>query len=305
MMGPAMNVITEHWQLHHGGLHFHWQMPVNLTGLFAMAMADADGLWRFLLFHPHWSDPHRDVLAINRTLLCLIGLPGGLLMLWLLFRPSVKNEAVSLLRSVFGCAFAVFLVLLTVDPWVDYEARFICVIGILLIPAVVQSAVELWPGVAIWTRLLLLVGGLFYIAWPMAYGPAQVLGRVYLAAGYKTGPSHLYNPELSRMNAGAAIKALTADFSPDTDVWCLPEPVTGLDLPGRQIVGILDHDWGRGDKYRASRPVRMRLLLPASDDENGQAQRIKGAIVGAQDLRERTVDSANYVLWTVLCKPAN
>jgi hypothetical protein len=45
-MGSAMNAVTEH-----PSFVLDWRLPFNFVGLMAMAMADADGLARYVLFH--------------------------------------------------------------------------------------------------------------------------------------------------------------------------------------------------------------------------------------------------------------
>jgi hypothetical protein len=88
-MGAAMNAVTEH-----PSFILDWHLPFNLIGLMAMAMADADGLARYVLFHPG-----RSLLPFNYLTLCYLGLPGGVVLFWLLVRRHA-SAAVLLSRDV-------------------------------------------------------------------------------------------------------------------------------------------------------------------------------------------------------------
>jgi hypothetical protein len=57
-------------------------------------MADADGLARYVLFHPG-----RSLLPFNYLTLCYLGLPGGVVLFWLLARRHA-SAAVLLSRDV-------------------------------------------------------------------------------------------------------------------------------------------------------------------------------------------------------------
>jgi hypothetical protein len=289
-MGAAMNNVTQEFSV-----HFEWAVPVNVVGLFAMAMADADGLWRYILFHPGGA-----LLQFNYTYLCLIGLPGGLVLLWLLVRSS-REEAVLVARYVFLTAFGSFVLVTTVYGARAYEARYVSAIGIMLIPIVFHSAHELWPRASMRIRVVLILTGVFYIAIPMAYGAAAVVAKVRRTPTYTTGPSHFYNPLLADTDARAVVNELTEGFVSSTDVWYLTEPISALDLPGRAIIrhaDFLSPDELRRDRFCTNRPVRMRLLLPPSFEQNGKAQVIMDSFGEAQNWHRATVAGANYVLWT-------
>jgi len=293
-MGAAMNSVTQAFSV-----HFDWQLPANVVGLFAMAMADADGLWRYVLFHPGhaW-------VAFSYTYLCLIGLPGGLVLLWLLFRSS-EEETFRLARYIFLTSVGAFVLVMIVFGARAYEARYVSAIGIVLIPVVIQSALQLWPQTSRLTRIVLILSGAFYIAVPTLYGATSVWGKVRRTPHYTSGPSHLYNPLLANNDAKTAVNNLLADFRPDTDVWYLTEPVSAMDLPGRAILrhsDFLSVEQLKRDNFRTNAPIRVRLLLPPSFEQNGKGQIIRDSFPQAQRWKTITVRDTNYVLWTAELK---
>ncbi|OLE11582.1 MAG: hypothetical protein AUG89_09390 [Acidobacteria bacterium 13_1_20CM_4_56_7] len=132
LMGAAMNALTEH-----PTLVLDWHLPFNIVGLMAMSMADADGLARYILFHPG-----RNLLPFNYLTLCYLGLPGGFMLFWLLTHRH-SNPALLLSRDVLLTVSALFVAIMTVFSARAMEARYIAAIGIALIPAVLDSAFHL------------------------------------------------------------------------------------------------------------------------------------------------------------------
>src|SRR5205085_4968087 len=149
LMGAAMNALTEH-----PTLVLDWHLPFNIVGLMAMSMADADGLARYILFHPG-----RNLLPFNYLTLCYLGLPGGFMLFWLLTHRH-SNPALLLSRDVLLTVSALFVAIMTVFSARAMEARYIAAIGIALIPAVLDSAFHLAPKLRRANRALLLAGGI-------------------------------------------------------------------------------------------------------------------------------------------------
>lgn len=133
-MRAAMNSVTQHFDV-----QFGWRLPIHRVGLFAMSMADADCLWRYVLFHPG-----RSVLPFSYATLTLIGLPGGVLLFWLLTRLS-KREPVVLSTLLLVITFAAFVGTMTIFWARALEARYMSAIGIALIPAAVEAGAAMWP----------------------------------------------------------------------------------------------------------------------------------------------------------------
>lgn len=292
-MGAAMNSVTQHFDV-----QFDWHLPIHLVGLFAMSMADADGLWRYVLFHPG-----RSVLPFSYTTLTLIGLPGGALLFWLLTRPNGRQPMV-LSRFVLLVTFAAFVGTMTVFSARALEARYISAIGIALIPAALQSAVLIWPKRGRMTRVSLVLGALFYVAIPMAYGAVAVMGKVRRMPAYASGTSGFYNPLFADKDASTPLKALDARFG-NKDIWYVPDPETSIDLRGRVILrqaDFLSQDKLRSETFRTSSPVTVRMLLPPRFEENGKGKIIRDSFPQAQEWRRREIPGANYVEWTAELK---
>ncbi|HEX6823779.1 MAG TPA: hypothetical protein VF123_17100 [Candidatus Sulfotelmatobacter sp.] len=289
VMGAAMNAVTEN-----PSFLLDWHLPFNFIGLMAMSMADADGLARYVLFHPG-----RSLLPFNYLTLCYLGLPGGLSLFWLLVRRH-SSPALLLCRDVLLTLSALFVAVMTVFSARAMEARYIAAIGIALIPAAIESALQLAPKLRRATRALLLAGGIIYLAIPMAYGAFSVVGKIARTPVYRAGPSGLYNPLFATSDARAPLAELTATFNPQSDVWYLTEAFTAMDLPGRAILQHADFLPVDALKrtFRTSKPMRVHLLLPPWFEQNGKGAAIRGEFLGAGNWSSRTVPGMNYVEWT-------
>ena len=295
LMGSAMNSVTEH-----PSFVLDWHLPFNFVGLMAMAMADADGLARYVLFHPG-----RNLLPFNYLALCYLGMPGGVVLFWLIVRRH-KNPALLLSRDVLLTVSILFLAVMTVFSARAMEARYIAAIGIALIPAALESALDLAPRLHRIGRVALLVSVICYVVIPIAYGGISVVGKIARThSAYRTGPSGLYNPLFATSDAKTAISELTADFNPASDVWYLTEAFTAMDLPGRVILQHADFLSASAltDDYRTSQKVRVHLLLPSWFEENGKGAIIRRDFAGAGNWSSRTLASMNYVEWTATVLP--
>ena len=288
-MGSAMNSVTQHFDV-----QFDWRLPFHLVGLFAMSMADADGLWRYILFHPG-----RAVLPFNYVTLTIIGLPGGVLLFWLLTRPS-KRDSMVLSRLLFLLTFVAFIGTMSVFWARALEARYISAIGIALIPGTVEAAAAMWPKASRITREALVIAALFYIAIPMGYGAVAVIGKVQRTSAYKSGPSGFYNPLFADTDASAPLRTLEAHFG-SQDIWYLPDPITGIDLRGRVILrdpDFLSEDRIRKESFHTSSPVTVRMLLPPKFEENGKGRIIRDSFPQALGWKRNEIPGANYLEWS-------
>jgi hypothetical protein len=291
-MGAAMNAVTQHLTF-----VLDWRLPFNFVGLMAMAMADADGLARYVLFHPG-----RALLPFNYLTLCYVGLPGGLILFWLLVRRH-RSPALLLSRDVLVAVSVLFLGVMTVFSARAMEARYVAAIGIALIPAALQSALELSPTLGRIVRVLLLSAAVLYLAAPIAYGAFSVLGKIARTpTHYQTGPSGLYNPLFAATDPRAPLAQLSAGFRPGSDVWYLTEAFTAMDLPGRVILRHADFlpPSGLTETFRTSKPIRVHLLLPPWFEQNGKGATIRGSFHGASQWSSRSLPGMNYVEWTAI-----
>jgi len=185
------------------------------------------------------------------------------------------------------------------------EARYIAAIGIALIPAVLESALQLAPKLRPATRGLLLAGGVIYLAIPMAYGAFSVVGKIARTPAYHTGPSGLYNPLFATTDARTPLAELAAGFNPNSDVWYLTEPLTAMDLPRRAILQHADFLplAQLNQTFRASKPLRIHLLLPPWFEQNDKGTVIRAEFPQAENWSSRVVPGMNYVEWTATLFP--
>jgi hypothetical protein len=218
---------------------------------------------------------------------------------WLLARRHA-SAAVLLSRDVLLTLSALFVAVMTVFSARAMEARYIAAIGIALIPAVIESALQLAPKLRQASRGLLLAGGIIYLAIPMAYGAFSVVGKIARTPAYRTGPSGLYNPLFATTDAKSPVAELTAGFNPDSDLWYLTEAFTAMDLPGRAIMQHADFlPVARlNQTFQTSKPLRIHLLLPPWFEQNGKGTAIRGEFLGAVNWSSTTVPGLNYVEWT-------
>lgn len=289
-MGAAMNAVTEH-----PSFVLDWSLPFKFVGLMAMAMADADGLARYVLFHPGEA-----LLPFNYLTLCYLGLPGGLLLFWLLLRRH-SNPTLRLSRDLLVTVSALFPGVMTIFSARAMEARYIAAIGIALIPAALESAFDLAPKFRPSIRGILLTAAACYLAVPMAYGALSVVGKIARTTStYRTGPSGLYNPLFASADAKSPLIELIADFKTDSDIWYLTEAFTALDLPGRVILRHADFlsAAGLSETFQTSKAIRVHLLLPPWFEQNGKGPLIRGEFSGARNWSSRILPEMSYVEWT-------
>jgi hypothetical protein len=110
---------------------------------------------------------------------------------------------------------------------------------------------------------------------------------------------------LADNDAKTVVNNPLADFRPDTDVWYLTEPVSAMDLPGRAILrhsDFLSIKQPKRDNFRTNAPIRVRLLLPPSFEQNGKGQIIRDSFPQAQGWKKITAQYTNYVLGTAELK---
>lgn len=295
IMGAAMNAVTERVTF-----VMDWHLPFNFVGLMAMAMADADGLARYALFHPG-----RSLLPFNYSTLCYLGLPGGVILFSLLVRRQTQ-PALLLSRDVLVTLSALFVGVMMVFSARAMEARYVAAIGIALIPAALQSAFDIAPKLPRRVRALLVIAGVLYLALPMAYGAFSVVGKIARTpTNYRTGPSGVYNSLFAATDAKTPLAELNAGFNPHSDIWYLTEPFTAMDLPGRAILRHADFLSAQHlqETFRTSKPIRVHLLLPPWFEENGKGRIIRADFMGATDWSSRTLPGMNYVEWMAEIAP--
>jgi len=225
---------------------------------------------------------------------------------WLIVRRHHQNEALLLSRNVFLTISAAFLAVITVFNGRALEARLIAAFGIALIPAALEIALQVCPRLSRVAHGFLYAAALCYLALPIAYGAVSVIGKIARTpAGYRSGPSGLYNPMFASSDAKSTIAQLAVDFQPDFDVWYLTEPITALDLPGRVIIRHADFLSAEklNETFYTTQSVRVHLLLPPWFEQNGKGSIIRGEFPQASGWSSKTLSNMNYVEWTATLLP--
>lgn len=305
IQGTTANLVTAS-----AGLHADWHNVAFAIANPALAMADADAAVRFLFLHPS--------RALLRSDLSLVwfGLPGGLLLAWLLAGrvrriagAAVTSEASDSPRSAEGLAITVLLVAVcclvlvwTISAGASFEARHVATASMAVLPLALQAGFARFRSSSLAVRALLAGAAACYVALPLAYGVASVAGKVgRLGATYRVGPSGFASPVLASSDVQACLREATAGFDARTDIWYLPEPISALDMGGSRAI-VVDADMTPIEKLRGHRFVtsvtrRVRALLPASFEADGKGPLIRSSFPQARGWRDRAAPSCNYVVW--------
>jgi len=271
-----------------------WRTALDVAALPALQLADAGALWQYLLLHPSHPVVH-DIAWLS-----LLGLPGGLMLLWLLCRPRLASEAAILARCVFFASLALLAGIWTISV-VSHEWRHLASAAFAVLPLALAEAHGRWTRSVPLARTALAAAGLFYLCVPLAYGATSVVQKVRrFPRDYQPGPARIYNPLLSETNVAAVRRTLLARGRRD-DVWYLMEPLSALDLPVRAIItgaDFRDPDDLQADRFFTSRPVRVHALLPSRFEANGKGPIVRGSFPQAADWASTPIAGSDYVLWT-------
>ena len=279
------------------GWFFEWSNVFQVVGFFPLAIADAEGLLRWLLLSPGHPFLH-DAAAIPLAMF-----PVGLALAWLVFRRRNADYPVQLGRAVAVVSALGILSVWTISKGgATHEGRHIASAAIALLPIAVQE------GLLLTRRTLRLVGAaaaFVFIVIPLLYGGASVVGKTLRTKGYRPGASGFYNPLLAKSDLAAVVAELRRYDSADT-VWYVTDGATALDVPGRTIIrtaDFLSFDELRKETYRSSVPIRINLLLPAFFEKNGKSGVIVSSFPQAREWRTVAIPGAERTLWTAILSP--
>ena len=284
------------------GLHLKWLSAPWITALSALALADGYSLLSYIFLHPVHG------LLQQEWPICLIGLPGGILLFVLLYRRRGERGPTRLAILNFATAVVMFLTVWNFSLVGDYDARYLAVYSMGVLPVALEEGFVLWrlKRGALWKTGLALAG-LCYVLVPLLYGFISVAVKVWRTpSDYAFGPSHVYNELLADNDLAGVRKELLSDFHPATDIWYLPDFITALDIPGRAI--ICNADWGylSGLKrylYLGSAPRRIRLLLPPRLEFNGRGPIVRRSFPQVAIWTRRKIQGCNYDLWEGTLNP--
>lgn len=290
-MNPVVATAGFHWKI----LSLPW-----VVSLSALALTDAYSLLNYVFLHPVSG------LYKHENLLCLLGLPGGALLMWFLFRRRAADGPARLALITLGTSMTAMLVVWNLTNIGNYDGRYLEVFSLSVLPVALEEAWVVWRQKAK-LRPLLVSGGIFYVLVPLLYGVTSVVMKAQrLPSSYGYGPSHLYNGFLADHDAASVRAELLQDYRPATDIWYLPDPMTALDIPGRQIICFADF-YQRTElekmSYRSSASRRIRMLLPPRFEENGKGPVIRHSFPQAGPWLRKAIPGCNMLLWEAELKP--
>ncbi|MEG4604484.1 hypothetical protein QUA86_04485 [Microcoleus sp. F6_B6] len=297
-LGKTANLVTATAKI----ISLKWQTFIYLIANPALAMTDAELLGKTLLLNfQHSSAP-------NSLWIGLIGLPGGILLLWLILRRQERavSEASLLAKIVFFTSMAAIFGIWSVGATVSYEARHLTAASLAILPVALQSGCELWnkKSDSFLIKVSLCTAAIFYLAIPVAYSSTSILVKAReTSVNYTPASSQIYNPWLASQDLARVRTELVKDFNNQTDIWYLPDPVAALDLPGRAIITHADFYGGLQDTnlhrqaFYTSIPLRVHVLLPPSFEDNGKGAAIRSSFPQADEWIYREIEESNYVKW--------
>ncbi len=296
-LGGTANLLTATAKI----ISFKWQTTIYAIANPALAIADAESFWKALLLN------YQQGLVFNPLWISLIGLPGGVLLLWLILSPQTLSEASLLAKIVFFTSVAALFAIWSVGATVSYETRHIISASLAILPVVLQSGGELWQKNShnYLLKVSLSIAAILYLALPLVYSSVFMMGKaIESPINYTVASSQIYNPWLASQDLRRVRAELLQDFNEQTDVWYLPEPLAALDLPGRAIVTHADFYGGLQDAilqhqdFHTSIPLRVRVLLPPSFEDNGKGLLIRSSFVQAHEWIRQEIEGCNYIRWT-------
>ena len=279
----------------HFGTPFRLEIPVNLIAYPGLALADADSMWSYLLLRPG----HK--VFQNHFVISLIGLPGGLVLFWVLFRKKAMEGAGALALVYFTVTLAALgSVWILAD--IGFRTRYLVTACLAVLPLALREGIRLWNTSRVgWSRVVLAVAGLAFIAIPLAYGGASVFAKLARRSyAYAAGPSGMYNPFLAPTgDAAGVLRELRQHFNPETDIWYFLNYHLVMDLPGRAIVvpaNWLSTETLKKQRFRSDKRLRVLALIPKQLDKE-RTRLILASFPQAGEWRPRDVTDSPLALW--------
>lgn len=284
---------------------------IYLLGFPVLALVDAESLYYYL--YNIFLHPQHGVIN-NRIWLGFSGLPGGLLLWWLIFRSQIfKDDKPGLLAiATFFINSAAMFLIWTVSKQKP-EARYFVPGSIAILPFIIQSGIHVFKSTNAKTiKTVLVLAFISYVLIPLVYGYFSFNGYISYAGkikrtpkNYIVGPSHLYNPSLAHNNLPAVLDKLKRDFNPITDIWYIPDPICALDIPGRAIIihaQFVSLASLQNQKFLSSLPCRVHALIPYYLEEDGRGQAIRASFVQAKGWTKKEIEGSDYACWTATLK---
>ena len=278
------------------GIMFRWQSLLYISGFPVLAMTDAFSLLNYILFHS-------PVGFLGRPLLLgFIGLPGSLLLFWLISRSRRFKDHEFLSLAVFLTSCAVLFVIWTITSTVSYEARHLTAASLTILPFIIQEACIVYKKkIHHRLKLILILAAIGYIFIPLFFGLVSVVAKVIRTPlNYRLGAEKIYNPLLADFDLSGVWSRLESLPDPNKDIWFIPDPVTALNISGRTIITHADFQEPqvlRQQQYSSLKPLKVFALLPRHFEANGKGLIIRNSFIQAVSWEKKEIAGCNYLLW--------
>ena len=262
-------------------IHFSPSMLLFAVANPALIAASADAPLRYILLHPT-----RGLFrGASELPLAFAGLAGGIVLMYLLWSGRPKKPSSTLARILFAVSVLCMLAVWTLTGGgVSHEARHLAGAGLAALPCALEAGCAIAKRSARAMRWTLAAVGVCYVLLPLAYGATAAIGKFARQSTPKPGLTRLYNPLLAREDVSSAMALLHDGSVSATDVWYITDPVSAMEFSGRVVIRHADFmDAGelRREVFRTSKPLRVRLVLPASFEKNGKAEIIRSSFADA------------------------
>lgn len=249
--------------------------------------------------------------SISWNLACT-GLPGAVLLLWLLARamPLHRRPPAEALALLALPVFTLLMVVLWLTSDAARDTRLFLPVTCAALPAVIVLGLEARSGARPAVRAFLLGGAFIYLVLPLAYGPAFVAAKVAEARHVSPAAPGIQLPSLGLDEQDALLAELAGFAAPDA-LWIVNDPEIALALPGR----VLTERSGRSiaedmaavyaapqtlAHWRSSALLQLRVL--ADPGESPPAR--PASIPGASAWSPHPVGGARKTLWTARLEPS-
>jgi len=284
------------------GMHWKWPSFLWVLAMPPLGLADGYDLCSYVFMHPVHG------IFKNEWIICLLGLPGGLLLLGLLYRQRAARGPARLAILTLLFAMGSMLAVWNLSFVGNYDGRYLAIFSLGVLPVALEEGFSFYRSRSELTWKAALTAALvFYIVVPLLYGVVSVVMKVSRTpSDYRVGPSHLYNASLADRDLEGVRGELLRDYRPASDIWYFPEPVTALDLPGRALISFADFiDIQELQKVRYHCPVskRVRLLVSPRLELNGKGPVIRQSFPQAGVWTRKEIPGSNYLLWEATLQP--
>lgn len=244
-------------------------------------------------------------------ILAWTGVPGGLLLLWLLFRevsPLRLNPAEALALLTIP-AFTLLMIGLWFASDATRDTRLFLPVACAALPAVILAGKRIRARACPWLRALLPAAAIIYLVLPLAYGPLFVAAKIAGTRNVIPAASGLNLPTLGVVDQSALLNQLRSFDAPDV-VWLVTDPEMFLALPGRLITSFSGHSIGEDlaniyrsprnlSHWRTNKSVQLRVLT----GQTSSPPALAASIPGAHNWLIHPLAGGQRTLWTAQVEP--